>query len=341
MSHKVGIVGLGNIAGIYGEVGEAAPYSHAGGLESCKTVHFAAGADHDPKALERFRAKWSSTYPDLHYFDTFARMLDQEHPDIIGVCVRGPDHFDVMMQAIAASPKAIFLEKPPSCSLEQMDVMVAAAKKKNIPITVSYSRHWARHVMELEKLVKDGLIGQVRMVLGYVGGNVLSFASHTTDLICQFAGYCPTAVYARGSVPKEAPEGYLPEPQLDSMVIEFANGIRGVQVGCDTEYGGFYADVIGTEGMVRAGIYLPPFGCNRKYEPFDFTKLAKPFTQSVFTVAYDQIGGHLAGGPPPSCTNEDFITVHEIGFATIESILTDRRIELPNVNRTRKFFANG
>ena len=104
-------------------------------------------------------------------------------PDIIGVCVRGPDHFYVMMQTIAASPKAIFLEKPPSCSLEQMDVMVAAARKKNVPITVSYSRHWARHVLELEKLVKDGLIGQVRMVLGYVGGNVLSFASHTTDLI--------------------------------------------------------------------------------------------------------------------------------------------------------------
>ena len=270
-------------------------------------------------------------------------MLEREELDIIAVCVRGPDHFEVMMQAIAASPKAIFLEKPPSCSLEQMDVMVAAAREKRIPITVSYSRHWARHVLELEKLVKDGLIGQVRMVLGYVGGNVLSFASHTTDLICQFAGYRPTAVYARGSVPAEAaPAGYLPEPVMDSMILEFASGIRGVQLGCDTEYGGFYADVIGTEGMVRAGIYLPPFGCNRKYEPFDFSKLTKPFTESVFTVAYEQIAAHLSGGPLPSCTNEDFMTVNEIGFAAIESILTGRRIELPNnVDRKRKFFANG
>jgi predicted dehydrogenase len=209
--YKAGIVGIGSIAALsYGEPGDAAPYNHAGGLVAGERVELAAVSDLKKDRQERFRAKWGPTFPDVRYYDSGAEMLAAEELDIVAVCVRGPDHFYVMKQALAADPKAIFLEKPPTCSLAEMEELLAIAGEKGIPVTVSYSRHWSPKVMHMERLVREGLIGDVLTVVGYVGGHVLSFASHVTDQVCQFAGYSPVAVSARGQageLPPEAPAG--------------------------------------------------------------------------------------------------------------------------------------
>lgn len=339
--YRVGIIGLGNIAANSGSPEEEAPYCHVGGIKHSNKVELAAVADLTESARDNFRNNWGEVFPDTKYYETSTTMLAAEPLDIVAVCVRGPAHFTVTSEVIQACPKAIFLEKPPTCSLEEMDTIVAAAQAKNIPITVSYSRHWAPHVLRLQELVQEGLIGEVQAALGYVGHSVLSFASHVTDLICQFAGYCPSAVYARGRVAGEAPDGYEPEPSLHGMLIEFENGVSGIHVGRAGEHDTFYCDVTGTEGTVQAGMYIPPIAHNADGNPMDVAELGMPKNASVFTVAYDQITGYLDGGPLPHCTNEDFIAVHEIGFAAIESILTNQRIELPNTNRTRRIFANG
>ena len=148
-------------------------------------------------------------------------MLDKMSLDIVAVCVRGPMHHQVTMEVIKAGPKAIFLEKPPTCSLQEMDDLIKSAGAKQIPITVSYSRHWSPHVMRLQELVQqEQLIGDVHTVIGYVGGTFLSFASHTTDLICQFAGYNPKSVMAQGHYrPDETvPAGYEGEPVVEGVL---------------------------------------------------------------------------------------------------------------------------
>ena len=126
-------------------------------------------------------------------------MLADERLDIVAICVRGPHHFAVTRDVLATSCRAVFLEKPPTCSLHELDELLRLARAKSVPIIGSYSRHWAPHVLRLQELVAGGLIGDVRSVVGYCGGLFLSFASHTTDLICQFAGYTPLTVIARGA----------------------------------------------------------------------------------------------------------------------------------------------
>lgn len=342
MRYRVGVIGLGKIAAMYGTPADAAPYCHIGGILKSDRVKLAAVADMSEDAREKFHSVWGSALPgDLRWYGSGAEMLAEESLDIVAVCVRGPYHFAAMEEVLAAAPRAVFLEKPPSCSLAEMDALVAAAREKRIPITVSYSRHWAPHVLRLQELVREGLIGEVQTVVGYTGHSFLSFASHTTDLICQFAGYCPTAVYARGRVSGEAPEGFEPEPALESMLIEFANGVSGIQVGAQGEHGGFYCDVFGTEGMARAGIYIRPYARSKKGEAVDLEALGMPANAGVFTVAYDQIAGYLDGGPLPHCTDADWHAVNEIGFAGIESVHANARIILPNANRARKVYANG
>ena len=342
MAHKVGIIGIGSISALkWGNPGDVAPYNHAGGISQSDRVELAAVADLSRERHEAFREKWGTTFPATKCFDSIATMWAAGPLDILSVCVRGPHHFAVMKEALELGPKAVFLEKPPTCSLEEMDELVALAKGAGIPITVSYSRHWAPHVLRLEALVQEGLIGAVQMVVGYCGHSFLSFASHTTDLLCQFAGYEPRAVYARGTPGSESIQGYEPEPSLTTMVVEFANGVTGVQLGQGGEHGSMYCDVIATKGRVRAGIYTPPFACDEKGKEIDLSPYGMPENASPFKLAYDQIADHLDGGPLPACTDDSFVAVHEIGFAGIESVLTDRRIELPNANRARMIFANG
>ncbi len=340
--YKVGLIGIGSIAEGYGKPEDANSYCHIAGIIHNARVELAAVADLDQARRDNFRTKWGALLPpDYREYGSAADMLAAETLDIVAVCVRGPHHFAVMQEVLQAGPRAVFLEKPPTCSLAEMDAMTALASSRGIPVMVSYSRHWAPHVLRLQELVAGGLIGEVQQVVGYCGHSFLSFASHTTDLVCQFAGYCPTAVYARGHLPEgDVPEGYEPEPAVDIMTIEFANGVLGTQIGVGGEHGTFYCDVIGTEGLVRAGIYIPPFA-RTKAGPVDLAALGMPENASVFTVAYGQIADSLDGGPKAHCTDEDWVAVHEIGFAGIESVLTDRRVTLPNVNRQRKVFANG
>jgi predicted dehydrogenase len=339
---KVGVVGLGNIAAGYSGPEDAAPYTHAGGINHSSKVQLAAVADLSKDAREEFRAKWGGCFPNTGYYHSFEDMLAAGGLDIVTICIRGPHHHAALLEAIKAGPKAIFLEKPPTCSLAEMDEVISAAKATDIPITVSYSRHWGPHVLRMSELIRDGLIGKVTSVVGYCGGSFLSFSSHTTDMICQFSGYCPVAVFAGGTVPTlDVPDGYEPEPELLSMVIEFENGLLGTQIGHEGEHGSFYCDVVGTEGRACVPFYGSPSARDKEGKEIDLEEHAMPAQASPFKLAYEQIADHLGGGALPDCTDDSFVAVHEIGFAGIESVLTNQRVEIPNENRTRRIFANG
>ncbi|MDB6126422.1 MAG: hypothetical protein JWM35_318 [Verrucomicrobia bacterium] len=344
--YNVGVIGLGSISMGYGSPGEVAPYCHVGGILLSDRVRLAAVADLSAERREKFRAKWGASFPDVKYYDDAARMLADEKLDIVAVCVRGPHHFAVTKLVLGSSCRAIFLEKPPTCSLAELDELQRLAKAKSVPIIGSYSRHWAPHVLRLQELVAGGLIGDVESVVGYCGGLFLSFASHTTDLICQFAGYDPVSVIARGradaeTVAKTPPGVGEPEPSLQSMFVEFPRGVTAFQVGADGPHGAFYVEVFGTKGRARAGMYLEPQVTDAKGKPVDLAPLGIPANASVFTLAYGQIAAHLDGGPLPHCSNDAMRAVCEVGFGGIESALTGQPIALPNVNRTRKIYANG
>ena len=132
-SYTVGVIGLGKIAAMYGKPEDALPYCHVGGIRHSDRVKLAAVADLSAEAREAFRDVWGSAFSEsLAWHDDLSAMLTQQKPDIVAVCVRGPHHFEVMMQVIEAGVKAIFLEKPPTCSLEELDAMMSAIRSSTL-----------------------------------------------------------------------------------------------------------------------------------------------------------------------------------------------------------------
>ncbi len=341
--YKVGIVGLGSIAARYAKPEDQYPYCHTGGIRLCDSTELVAVADLSEERCAEFEQTWGPAFPpnSIRYYGTGVEMMEKESLDIVAVCVRGPHHYKVAMEVIEAGTKFIFIEKPMGCSLAEVDEMTEAAETKGIPIIVDYSRHWAPHLLRLQELVSDGLIGDVQSVIGYCGGGILSFAIHTTDLICQFAGYAPVSVSA--FIPPQgggAPEGYEPEPGIIGATIRFANGVTGYHVGQHGPVTGFSVDVLGNEGSLRAGMYIGT-SVRNKSGPVDNSTLNLPENASVFKVAYGQIAAYLDGGALPHCARDDYMAVNEIGFATIESGLTGQTIAIPCQKRNRLIFANG
>ena len=346
--YKAGLVGLGGMAS-GGDPGDPYAYSHASGLCHNGRFELSAAADISADKVKQFDQKWGGCFKNTHYYSSVAEMIQNEKLDVIAICTRGRWHFPVAMEAIHAQhpPKVIFIEKAPTASLEEMDLLMEAAAKRDILIMVSYSRHWYPHMKWVKGLLDDGLIGQIKTVVGYCRGWLLSMGSHQTDMICQFAGYDPVAVTAKGRFENDPdikwhsvdnlPEGYGPEPLLDNMMIEYKSGITGYHIGEYNDYWGLYCDIFGSAGRVRVQADLLKVHAYSGFEKeIDLSGYGFPERKGVFDAAYQQIADYLAGGPAPACSNQDYTAVQEIGYGAIESIHSGGRILLPNGKRDRK-----
>jgi predicted dehydrogenase len=343
--HSVAVIGLGRVGATYGSPADKYPYCHVGGALRSDRTRLVAVADRSAEALERFAANWGQLVPDVRSYGTVARMLEHSVPDIVAVCLHEPDRHAEMGRILDAAPHAIFLEKPACCSLNELDHLMATATANATLVTVSYSRHWTPHILGLQRLVQDKLIGRVRQVVAYSPGErLLSFACHTIDLVCQFADYNPRKVEAIGDLDgncrDQVPPGYIAEPSYEQITIEFENGVVGTIYGKAGPHEYWYCDVIGTEGTVRAGLYVLPAAFRPDGEPIELAPYALPPKASVFSVAYGEIAAALAGGPGPACSGADAIAVNEIGFAAIQSMRGRGPVEFPVSHRDLQVYAS-
>ena len=58
MQYRVGVIGLGKIAAMYGTPADAAPYCHIGGILKSDRVKLAAVSDLSEDARAKFREVW-------------------------------------------------------------------------------------------------------------------------------------------------------------------------------------------------------------------------------------------------------------------------------------------
>lgn len=339
-TYAVALLGLGRIAAMYGKPEDPRSYCHAAGLMTCDRVRLAAVADPMEKGRAAFAERWGKALDGHRVHAGFAELWAAGPTDVVTVCVRGPEHFALMQEVIAAKPRHIILEKPPTCSLREADLLIAAAKTQGIPITVSFSRHWAGVNLHLQQAIADGLIGTVHTVIGYADEPLLSAAIHGFDALCQFSGRRPLAVTCTGRPGSETKPGYEPDPRLDTALVEFDGGVTGVLSGRRGEHGVFYVDVLGTRGHVRVGMYTPPVA-TVEGRRLDLADLGLPEEASPFHNLYAQVAAHLDGGPAPHCTDAAWHQVNELGFAAVESLFTGSRQQIPLTRRDRRIFANG
>lgn len=345
MRKTVAIIGLGGIGcRKWGEPDNPRPFNHVGGILHSDAVHLVAAADTAQEQRDFFTREWMPLLGAVNLYDDYREMLERERPDIASVCTGTPLHYEMSCAAIDAGVRVLFLEKPMTCVLEEADDILRRAERSGTRVVVAYARHWGTHLRRIVDFVAEGHLGKVRAATGYVGGGVLHFGSHVTDMLCMFLGYSVEAVTARGRFRDEAPgvpDGYEAEPCLDSMVLEFASGVVAHHIGANSDYGEFRVDLFCERGRIRLPYHGRPLVSGTDGEPVDLDAYRQISMASEYTLAYDEIARSLDGGQPPQCDGPDALHVHEVGMAAIESMRTGLRVALPLTDRNRRVWSDG
>jgi len=247
---RVAIVGCGGIARM-----------HAASIAALPEVELVALADVRPEALVEFGRLYG--VPTTHHFTDYTAMYEKAKPDVVAVCTRPAQHHAPTVAALARRIH-VLCEKPMALDLEQADEMIATSERTGAKLAINTQRHTDPIYRHTARLVRDGVIGDLRMVRSECKGcpatiGMMDMGPHWFDAMSLFAGPAEW-VFARLSnangaeaTPADVEEGDrgsgLVAGNRCTVHIGYRNGVIGISeywAGVPT----FGFEVVGTRGAL-------------------------------------------------------------------------------------------
>lgn len=191
MSYKAGIIGTGGIAGM-GILGMHDPEaignerfveSHAGGYESHEMIDLIAVSDIDNHRVNEFGDAWDIE-PEYR-FTSHEEMLESVELDVVSICTPTYLHHQHVLDvaATASNLSIIWCEKPIASSISGAESMIEACSKSNIELVVNHSFRFTSKLQILQRLIDDGLIGEIKSVTATFRRELLRNSTHLIDTV--------------------------------------------------------------------------------------------------------------------------------------------------------------
>ena len=185
---RAAIVGTGNIAD-----------DHAKALRALGAETVAA-VDVDPARLSAF----CGTYGIERRYALLDRMLAEVRPDLVHICTP-PSLHHVQALACLAAGASVFLEKPPTLSLRELDELSAAEGSAGPWVATVFQHRFGSGARRLRTLLGDGVLGRPLLAIchtawfreqawfdvpwrGEAGGPTMTLGIHQMDLLCAILG---------------------------------------------------------------------------------------------------------------------------------------------------------
>jgi len=238
------------------------------------TVEIVAVADADEKGL---KAELKKLKVETGYAD-YRAMLTEVKPDIVAIGPRHIDqHRDMLLAAIQAGVRGIYVEKSFCRSPAEADEIIAAADKAGTKIAIAHRNRYHPVLPVIAKLIKEDVIGRVLEMRGRGkedprGGSLdlWVLGTHLFNLATYFGGApkaCSATVMQDGrpitkADVKEGDEGIgaLAGNEVHAR-FELANGVPlffdSIQ-NAGTKEAGFGLQIIGTKGIIDFRIDKEP-----------------------------------------------------------------------------------
>jgi predicted dehydrogenase len=150
---------------------------------------------------------------DAVYYEDYNKMIRGE--DMEAVVISSPHslHYEHARLGLQKGCH-VMCEKPLTVSSRHTKSLIALADKRKCYIQVGYQRHYMREYMHARQLIRDGVIGEIRGVVGYVtqnwgnargwrldpelsgGGMFMDTGSHLVAVLLWLTGLEPAEVTA-------------------------------------------------------------------------------------------------------------------------------------------------
>ena len=255
----------------------------------------------------------------------YRKMLAEVKADIVAVAPRFVDgHRDMILAAIAAGARGIYVEKPFCRTPAEADELVAAAEKANAKIAIAHRNRYHPAIPVVAGLIQDGTIGRL-LELRARGkeddrGGALDLwvlGAHLVNLVHYFGGKplaCAATVLQEGrpiirADVKDGAEGV--GPLAGNEVHARFDMERGIPAFFDsvqkagTPAAGFGLQIVGTNGIIDlridkepvahilAGSPFQPVATPRAWTPISSAGIGKP--EPIANLG-KLAGGHILAG---------------------------------------------
>lgn len=332
-----------------------------------------AVADADARGLAAAKAKLKV---DKGFADYHA-MLKEVKPDIVAVSPRHVDqHRDMILSAVDAGARGIYVEKPFCRTPTEADELVAACERRKVRLAVAHRNRYHPALPTITRLIKEDLIGRVLEMRARGkedprGGSLdlWVLGSHLVNLAGHFGGgalSCTAAVMQNGrpvtkADVKEGDEGVGPLAgnevharfEMEKGMPLFFDSIQKAGVAS----AGFGIQVIGTKGIVDLRVDKEPVAHllpgspfqptleSRAWVPISSAGVGKPEPienlgklMSAHVIAGRDLVAAIREGREPICNAREGAATVEMICAVFESHrLGGKRVPLPLQTRVNPF----
>ena len=166
-----------------------------------------------------------------------AELIEADDVDAVAVCSSTDTHIDLLVEAAAAG-KPVFVEKPLSLDLAEVDRGIEAATAAGIDVQVGFNRRFDAAHRHVRDRVAAGDVGDVHLVrmssrdpdpppIAYIevsGGIFCDMTIHDFDMARFVTGSEAVEVYATGAVRVDPAIGEAGDLDTAVVVVTHANG---------------------------------------------------------------------------------------------------------------------
>lgn len=231
-------------------------------------VEVTAIADPDPTMRSASLDQQGGT---AHVFDDWREMVSAEICDAYVIASPNDRHYATLLDLLPGN-KPILCEKPMCTTVADCREVVAAAERRNAPLWIAMEYRYMPPVQRLIAEVDGGTAGQPVMMAirehrfpflekvadwnrfsARTGGTLVEKCCHFWDLMRLVLKSDPVSVYASGAMDvnhrDELYDGRTPDIVDNAfVVVQFANGTRGMLDLCMFAEGSYWQEVISVTG---------------------------------------------------------------------------------------------
>ncbi len=294
-----------------------------------------AVADANPAGLAKARERLRG----VPGFEDYRKMLAETKPDIVSIALRHIDqHRDMALAAVESGARGIYMEKPFCRTPAEAGEIIATCEKRGTKLALAHRNRYHPALPTVEKLVRDGGIGQLLEVRGRgkedARGGALDLwvlGSHVLNLAHYFVGKplaCTASMLQDGrpvtrADVRDGAEGVGPIAgnELHSR-FETERGVPlffdSIAKAGNTE-AGFGLQLIGTKGIID-------LRCDK--HPIAHIAAGSPFAPDEKARAWVPISSAGAGKPEPIADAAAQVSSHKLVARDLFAAIRDNRAPL-------------
>jgi len=273
-------------------------------------------------------------------YTSVARMLGEQQPDLVCVCLPNQHHFEATLQVLEAG-FPLLVEKPLVFEMAQADALLRAARERGLFFAINFNHRYARPLQLARAAIDEGKLGDIVFATWRFGGegssdhphaNLIETQCHAFD---QLEWLCGPVTSVMAEMTDQTGKGF----STLALSLRFENGAVGSLLGSyDSSYA--YRDtqrieVNGTKGRVLIEDTVRRFQLQsagdetaQEWQAGYFNDEDREFV-GTFDRHMDAVLQALRAGQAPPIGAERGRRALQLAFAAIESFEGGRRVCTP------------